>query len=45
MSNFILGFLFGAGAYHASVWFSTHPEDRKALFSKVKAFFAKKDAP
>ena len=45
MSNFILGFLFGAGAYHVAVWLSTHPSDRSALFSKIKAFFNKKDAP
>jgi hypothetical protein len=45
MSNFILGFLFGAGACYGGIWLSTHPSDRSALFSKIKALFNKKDAP
>jgi len=45
ITTFILGVLFGAGGYHVAVWLSTHPSDRSALFSKIKAFFNKKDAP
>ena len=43
MTNFIIGFWIGVFAHYGFMWLSTHPADRDALYSRIKAVFTKKD--
>ena len=42
MTTFIVGFWIGVGVCYGVTWLSTHPADRAALFSRIKALFEKK---
>lgn len=44
-SAFFAGFFLGAPFWVGSVYLLTHPDQRKALFSRVHALFAKTPPP
>lgn len=39
--GYIVAFWLGVGACYAFVHYSTHPEDRAALLSRIKGLFGK----
>jgi len=41
----LIAFWLGVAVTAAAFYYSTHPDQRDALFSRIKALFAKKDAP
>jgi hypothetical protein len=46
MLKALVAFWLGFAAHYGLVWLSTHPEDRAALYSRVRKVFTKnEDAP
>lgn len=37
--SFVVGFILGAAAMWTAVYFAGHPDDRAALFARIKGLF------
>ena len=43
MTKVIIAFWLGFAAHWGVMWLSTHPEDRKLMFSRIKGLIHKND--